>query len=585
MVPSVSYNKHSTCWQTTLTLASMSSSSAESTSTSSAASSSMSVSGDLVAAAEPKAAAATSASAIANGTKTNDVNGDTASSSSVSPSTSSSSTSDAASSKKSDTKKKQVKFSEPTSSSSAANTLASLNSASNSGVPNQDALMRMLMGMKDMKLSDVQAAVQAQTGQNSRIPQHKFWSTQPVPQLTGNETDLLNAVTAGDPYKQLPTTKSTSTTAASDSSSNENEPIETKKVSDISTTPYTLPEGFYWVSMKMSSEGDSEEVYQLLHENYVEDDDNMFRFNYSRKFLQWALMPPGYKEEWHIGVRHSKTNKLYAFISGIPASIRVYDKVVDMVEINFLCIYKKLRSKRLAPVLIKEVTRRVNLHNIWQAAYTAGVVLPKPIASNRYYHRSLNPKKLIEIGFSRLPQNMTMARTIKLYRLKDEFKCTGLRPMVTDDIPDACKLLNTYLQKFSLAPSYSEADFAHWFLPRDDVIYTYVRVDDTTGQLTDMTSFYCLPSSVIGHPHHTTLRAAYSFYHVATSCSWEQLMQDSLVAALRNNFDVYNALNVMENQSFFKSLMFGPGDGNLQYYLYNWRCTEMNPNQVGLVLL
>jgi hypothetical protein len=28
-------------------------------------------------------------------------------------------------------------------------------------------------------------------------------------------------------------------------------------------------------------------------------------------------------------------------------------QVVPMVEINFLCVHKKLRSKRLAPVLIK----------------------------------------------------------------------------------------------------------------------------------------------------------------------------------------------------------------------------------------
>lgn len=31
------------------------------------------------------------------------------------------------------------------------------------------------------------------------------------------------------------------------------------------------------------------------------------------------------------------------------------------------------RSKRLAPVLIKEVTRRVNLAGIFQAVYTAGI--------------------------------------------------------------------------------------------------------------------------------------------------------------------------------------------------------------------
>ena len=51
---------------------------------------------------------------------------------------------------------------------------------------------------------------------------------------------------------------------------------------------------------------------------------------------------------------------------------------------------------------MQEITRRVNLQGIWQAAYTAGVVLPKPIATCQYWHRSLNPKKLISINFSRL---------------------------------------------------------------------------------------------------------------------------------------------------------------------------------------
>ena len=117
-----------------------------------------------------------------------------------------------------------------------------------------------------------------------------------------------------------------------------------------------------------------------------------------------------------------------------------------MAEINFLCVHKRLRSKRLAPVLIKahgaghgapvgqEITRRVNRENIWQAVYTAGVVLPRPISECRpsgpealrlkidfsmrrgYWHRSLNPKKLIEVGFSHLGARMTMARTIKLYK-------------------------------------------------------------------------------------------------------------------------------------------------------------------------
>lgn len=76
-----------------------------------------------------------------------------------------------------------------------------------------------------------------------------------------------------------------------------------------------------------------------------------------------------------------------------------------MAEVNFLCVHKKLRSHRLAPVLIKEITRRVNLRDIWQAVYTAGIVIPTPISAARYHHRSLNIKKLIEIGFCSLGKN------------------------------------------------------------------------------------------------------------------------------------------------------------------------------------
>lgn len=54
-----------------------------------------------------------------------------------------------------------------------------------------------------------------------------------------------------------------------------------------------------------------------------------------------------------------------------------------MVEINFLCVHKKMRAKRVAPVLIREITRRVHLTGIFQAVYTAGVVLPKPVGTCR----------------------------------------------------------------------------------------------------------------------------------------------------------------------------------------------------------
>jgi len=77
------------------------------------------------------------------------------------------------------------------------------------------------------------------------------------------------------------------------------------------------------------------------------------------------LTPPGYNKDWLFGVRGGKKNKLYGFISGIPVDMTVNGKAIKMAEINFLCVHKLLRTKRLAPILIREVTRRVNRCDMW----------------------------------------------------------------------------------------------------------------------------------------------------------------------------------------------------------------------------
>ena len=58
-----------------------------------------------------------------------------------------------------------------------------------------------------------------------------------------------------------------------------------------------------------------------------------------------------------------------------------------------------------------------------------------------------------------------------------------------------------------------------------------------------------------------------------------------MILAKSRKCDVFNALDIMDNQTFLSKLKFGIGDGHLQYYLYNWKCPQMQPNKVGIVLL
>lgn len=392
----------------------------------------------------------------------------------------------------------------------------------------------------------------------SLAKKHKFWETQPV----GQFRDLGDASLPEGPIEP-PT-----------------------PLSEVKQEPYNLPSQYEWVTCDMDSEDMCNEVYVLLTNNYVEDDENMFRFNYSMEFLRWALRPPGYYRNWHIGVRVKTSRKLVAFITGIPARIRVNENIVNMAEINFLCVHKKLRSKRLAPVMIKEVTRRVHLENIWQAAYTAGVVLPTPITTCQYWHRSLNPKKLIDVGFSRLGARMTMSRTIRLYKLPDKTVTPGFRKMEFHDVPAVTRLLKNYLKQFVVAPDFDENDVEHWLLPKENVVDSFLVESPETHEITDFCSFYTLPSSILGSQNYSTLKAAYSYYNVTTKTPLIQLMNDALIVAKMKDFDVFNALDVMQNEVFLKELKFGPGDGKLHYYLYNYRMKNvLRSSELGLVLL
>ncbi|GLD62945.1 glycylpeptide N-tetradecanoyltransferase 2-like isoform X1 [Lates japonicus] len=388
------------------------------------------------------------------------------------------------------------------------------------------------------------------TLQQAKRHTYRFWDTQPVPRLGDNIT------THG--------------------------PIADGEVS-VRKEPYSLPQGFSWDTLDLSSPVVLKELCTLLNENYMEEDDNTIRFNFSPEYLQWTLQPPNWLAQWHCGVRVDTNKKLVGFIAAVPADVRAYETQKRMVQVKFLCVHKKLRLKRMTPVLIREVTRRVNQQGLHQAVYTAGVVLPTPLSSCRYWHRPLNPRTLMEVNYPGLRQNMNLQRALKFHRLPEVTKTKGLRPMTKEDVVGTHSLLQTNGSKFHLSPILSLQEVAHWLLPQENVIDTYV-VEADDGSLTDVVSFYGVSFKVLNHPVHTGLRAAHLLYIASTATDLADLMEDAVVLAKSKGFDIFSALDVMDNKTFLEKLKFSISDKNLHYYLYNWMCPNMSPDKVGLVL-
>ena len=258
-------------------------------------------------------------------------------------------------------------------------------------------------------------------------------------------------------------------------------------------------------------------------------------------------MAPGWRKEWHVGVRASQSQKLVAFISAIPVLMRVRQKELKCTEINFMCNHKKVRQKRLAPVLIKEITRRCNLFGIYQAVYTAGTFLPTPVSTCRYFHRSLDWQKLYEVGFSQLPQGSSTLRQNARYKLPNETETKGLRLMETKDVDAVLDLLKRYLSRTEMAPVFTKEEVQHWLVDHADpnaperVVWAYVFEDPTTHKVTDFFSFYILESTIIKSQKDDTIKAAYLFYYATESAFKDDkaaykarlnaLMRDALILA------------------------------------------------------
>lgn len=419
--------------------------------------------------------------------------------------------------------------------------------------------------------------------QKKEMKDYKFWKTQPVPKL---DEKILNEG-----------------------------PIEIKKPEDVPDTPLPLLKDFEWSTIDIEEKAQLEEVYDLLYEHYVEDQDATFRFKYSHEFFNWALKPPGWRKDWHAGVRVKQTGKLVGFITATPVTLKLTKSqtIIPSVEINFLCIHKKLRSKRLAPVLIKEITRRVNKCDIWQALYTAGVVLPSPVTTCRYTHRPINWAKLNDVEFLHLPSDQTRASMVARYSLPNATKTPGLRPMEARDMDQVYDLLTRFQERFELVQTFEKKELFHCLLGSEStnskVIKSFVVESPETGKITDFFSYYLLPFTVLNNSQHKELGIAYLFYYASESAFGDDLpaykqrlallMNDALVTAKKFNVDVFNCLTSQDNSYFIEKCKFGSGDGLLNYYLFNYKTwpiyggfdpqtkevTEDKASGVGVVLL
>lgn len=332
--------------------------------------------------------------------------------------------------------------------------------------------------------------------------------------------------------------------------------------------PSPLPAGFSFCNIDISDDKQLQEVYKFLSLNYVEDSQHKFRFCLSADLLKYALAVPGAIDDWVFGVR-TKTGALAGFISGVPYTIRSKEDVQPWCSVNFLCVHSRLRAKKMAPVLIFELARRVRLHNVYRAVFTGSDVPSKPFVSASYTHRPLNLKKMSDCGFYPIsPENLNSAK--KRFALP-QLVHKNIRPFCTDDIDGVMKLFNDTSSKFKYDIQMTPELVNHMFTPRENTIYSYV-IPSSSG-IQAFFSFYMMDWSILDETARTLtqIRAAYVYYWATASVDLKNLVADLLNKAVNDaHADIINAIVMAGLGDALTAHKFEVGSRALQYYSYNF---------------
>ena len=308
----------------------------------------------------------------------------------------------------------------------------------------------------------------------------------------------------------------------------------------IRQKPYSLPQGFHWVSLS-SSNIDAEKLVRFIRRNnhYMKHVDNERVI----QTINYYTTHPSTRYEWQFSIQ-TTGGKLVGVVLAIPLHIHIENEIKVLILPSIYC-HRKYKNKRLWYILCKELIRRANLTNVNQLMFPfRDRALFKPVATIMEWLYQFN-----QPTSSQLPSSP---------------KTPGWKRITSEDVPSALALINKWSSQFEIRQVFdSEEEFAHNFLLQKYVV-TYV-VEDKPNTVTDL--ICCILLTSISDIGIVTV--------VSTQSPVEQLIIDTLVCARENGAGQVLIGQHNIESSILTSLSFQP----LRYttvHFYNYGYHEIS---------
>lgn len=327
-----------------------------------------------------------------------------------------------------------------------------------------------------------------------------------------------------------------------------------------------------------------DEIFNLLNNHYIEDDQHIVRLIYSRDFIYWYIK--NITSGLILGLLYKKN--LVGIITSMLTEIMVNDEKIKIAYIDFLCVQTNIRGIGLGTCLYEEINLRLRNMGIMRIYFTSQItgkfsqicsdsnsLIPKNMEEIRSFCTThdyiipINYPKLKQIGF------LDECEKPNYYLI-----CLGisndnpLHLMAPTDIDDVVSKLNKFMNKYIVRPYFTKENARYFLFPKKNIVYSFVK-KNSDGKITDFISvyknyLYCIEKNIIINVAHL----AYYFYE---TLNLTELVSYLLEKLSRHKIDQLYFRNMADNSEINITKFVANGRG-LNHYMNNM--DQMAPSKL-----
>lgn len=318
--------------------------------------------------------------------------------------------------------------------------------------------------------------------------------------------------------------------------------IETSR--NVSTERVPLPDGFSWIET-----ADIQAISTFLAESYVEDSSSSYRLTYLPPFFEFMFEYPLHKKEYSLSLCYNGT--MVGYVLAREHSLFLREKTYRIISVNFLCLSREHRSKNLAPLIIKEITRIANSNGIFQAIFTAEKDHGFSVLSARYYHYPLDGDILIRAGIIDKRED---AMPVPVCRADTK---------IVTDCESIMEIYKKMSEQYCIHEVFTPGTFQQTFEGKKGVLQTVHN--HVTG---DFASFYTITTNCIGR--NIQIKRSYLYYWYGSV----EIVNDAIAVAKSQDTHMFDILDIADNKRLIEKLPLLEGTGVLRYHFFNIKeCT------------